>query len=132
MNYEISSKIILETEETEKSKKKLICKNGSVFPDKCSKHPVDISVCDCDINCGCVKQCNRMKCVNGQDLFLDGCNGCEPKCKIDCRDRQTCISDQQLWKLNENILINKKNKNQILNLTANNSNLDETWNFKTE
>ena len=76
----------------EDSKKKLICKNGSVFPDKCSKHPVDISVCDCDINCGCVKQCNRMKCVNGQDLFLDGCNGCEPKCKIDCRDRKNCIS----------------------------------------
>ena len=29
-------------------------------------------------------------------------------------------------------MINKKNKNQILNLTANNSSLDETWNFKTE
>ena len=76
----------------EESMKKLICKNGSVFPDKCSKHPEDISVCDCDINCGCVKQCNRKKCVNGRDMFLDGCNGCEPKCKIDCRDRQTCIS----------------------------------------
>ena len=42
------------------------------------------------------------------------------------------VSDQQLWKLNENKLINKNNKNQTLNLTANNSSLDETWNFKTE
>ena len=75
----------------------MICKNGSDFPKECSEHHEkckDISRCKLNKNiyCDCREQCNRLKCINGQKMFPDGCNGCEPKCKIDCRDRQTCIS----------------------------------------
>ena len=80
----------------EESKKKLICKNGSVFPSKCSKCEKCKDISKCTLNkiiyCCCGEQCNRLKCVNGRKMFPDGCDGCEPKCKIDCRDRKNCIS----------------------------------------
>ena len=80
----------------EDSKKKLICKNGSNFPKECSECEKceDISKCTLNKNiyCRCGEQCNRLKCINGRNMFLNGCNGCEPICKIDCRDRQNCIS----------------------------------------
>ena len=78
----------------EKSKKKLICKNGYVFPDECSEHGKQCKGGKGECNsCGCVEKCNRFICKNGKTIYR---NGCKCNCKKDCRDRQSCMSGKYL------------------------------------